>query len=130
MIKKLYIIMLPIIISKGCDNLNPIENETTYKRITPENAKEIIDNEDVIILDVRTTEEYADDGHIENSVLLPVSEIEEKASKILVDKNAKILIYCQNGTRSALAAIELIDMGYLNVYDFGAITSWPYDVVK
>ena len=104
-------------------------NDTTYKKISAEDAKVIMDSEDVIILDVRTQEEY-NGGHIENALLLPVTDIKDKADEILADKDAKILVYCRSGNRSAAASKELISMGYTNVYDFGGISSWPYDLVK
>jgi len=115
----------------GCNNsVNNIDvNKTEYIRISAEEAKTIIDSEDVIILDVRTQEEF-DSGHIENAVLLPVTEITDNADGVLPDKDAKILVYCRSGNRSATAARELIRMGYTNVYDFGGINTWPYETVK
>jgi len=62
--------------------------------------------------------------------LLPVTEIANRAEEVLVDKNAKILIYCRSGNRSATAAKDLIKLGYTNVYDFGGINDWPYEIVK
>lgn len=101
--------------------------DTAYKKISAEDAKKIIDSENIIILDVRTPEEY-NSGHIENAVLLPVTEIPDKAEEILPEKDAKILVYCRSGNRSETAARELINMGYTNVYDFGGIHSWPYGI--
>ncbi len=101
--------------------------KTEYKKITAEEAKTIMDQEeDVIILDVRTQEEY-EDGYIENAILLPDYEINDNAETILPDKNAKILVYCRSGNRSASSAKALIKMGYTDVYDFGGIIDWPYE---
>lgn len=127
----LLILFVLTIILTGCTNMDKNNNtqETTYKKISAQDAKSIIDSEDVIILDVRTPEEY-NSGHIENAVLLPVTEITDKAEEVLPDKDAKILVYCRSGNRSATAAKDLINMGYTNVFDFGGINSWPYDVVK
>lgn len=132
--KKILIILLIIIIAMtGCKSMNknqPGNAITTYKKISAEDAKKIIDSEeDVIILDVRTLEEY-NEGHIENALLLPVNEISDKAEKILTEKDAKILVYCRSGNRSATASKQLIKMGYTDVYDFGGIISWPYEIVK
>ncbi|HBL85251.1 MAG TPA: rhodanese-like domain-containing protein [Clostridiales bacterium] len=92
-----------------------------YIKITPEQAKEIINNEsNTIILDVRTQSEY-DTGHIKNAVLLPDYDVTEKADDVLPDKNAKILVYCRSGRRSEIAAQALIELGYTNVLDFGGI---------
>ncbi len=125
--KKIMIMFLILtIVLTGC---NSNSNNVSYKKISAEEAKTIIDNEDVIILDVRTPEEY-NSGHIENAVLLPVTEIPDKAEAVLADKEAKILVYCRSGNRSATAAKDLIKMGYTNVYDFGGINDWPYEIVK
>lgn len=104
--------------------------ELGYQRITAEEAKKMIDRGEYgVLLDVRTLEEY-NEGHIENAILLPDNEIKEKAEITLYDKKEVILVYCRSGRRSASVAKQLIDMGYNNVYDFGGIIDWPYEVVK
>lgn len=101
-----------------------------YKRITAQEAKARIDSGDrVIILDVRTEEEY-NTGHILNAILIPNETITDRMPDLLPDHDAEILIYCRSGNRSAQAARKLIQIGYTNVYDFGGINSWPYDIVK
>ena len=83
----------------------------------------------VIVLDVRTPEEYAE-KHIPGSVLIPLDTIERDAPKALPDKKRTILVYCRSGRRSAIAAKTLADMGYLSVFDFGGISRWPYATVS
>ena len=85
--------------------------------------------EDVIILDVREQNEY-DEGHIANAILLPYTEIEDKAEKVLPDKEALILVYCRSGRRSKIAAESLAELGYTNVKEFGGIIDWKYGTVK
>ncbi|MBR5245934.1 MAG: rhodanese-like domain-containing protein [Clostridia bacterium] len=102
----------------------------TYEQITPQEAKNIMDTEtDYIIIDARTTEEFAQ-GHIENAILIPEYEIAERAEKELQDKNQLILVYCRSGRRSKIASDELVKLGYTNVKEFGGIIDWPYDIVK
>lgn len=97
--------------------------------ITSEEAKNMMDQEDsLIIVDVRTQEEY-DAGYIEGALLIPDFDIETKAESLLPDKDATILVYCRSGRRSALAAQKLVELGYLNIYDFGGIIDWDYDIV-
>lgn len=97
----------------------------TYEQISPQEAKKRMDNEeDVIILDVRTQEEY-DSGHIKNAVCLPNEDISSEPD-ILRDKGRQILVYCRSGNRSKQAAQKLADMGYKNVLEFGGILDWPY----
>ena len=100
-----------------------------YQKITAEKAKAMIDTKDVIIVDVRTKEEY-DISHIENSILIPNETIKNKEPLQLSDKSSTILIYCRSGRRSAEAAKKLIELGYKNVYDFGGIIDWPYNTVS
>ncbi|NLY82515.1 MAG: rhodanese-like domain-containing protein [Clostridiales bacterium] len=108
---------------------NKSETEDGYNKITSEEAKAIIDSEeDVIILDVRTKEEF-DGGHIENAVLLPNTEIKDKVEELIPDKDAKILVYCRSGNRSASATKDMLEIGYTNVYDFGGIVDWEYETV-
>lgn len=104
------------------------EVKVKYIKITSKQAKEMMDNEDVIILDVRTLSEYTE-GHIPEAILVPVTEIEEKIMEKIPDIDAKILVYCRSGNRSATASKTLIDLGYTNVYDFGGINNWDYEVV-
>lgn len=95
-----------------------------YKNINFEQAKQIIDNEQVILLDVRTEEEYIT-GHIPNSTLIPLDELEERINE-LKDKNQKILVYCKSGRRSVIACEILDAYGYTNVYNIGGVVDWPY----
>jgi len=63
-------------------------------------------------------------------VLLPLDDIPQQAESVLPDKDATIIIYCRSGRRSAIAAEELLNMGYKNVYDLGGILDWPYETTS
>ncbi|HAL74437.1 MAG TPA: rhodanese-like domain-containing protein [Clostridiales bacterium] len=98
--------------------------------ISPADAKAMLEsNPDVLLLDVRTPEEYAA-GHIAGSVLLPYDQIEGRAGELPADKAAPIIVYCRTGRRSAIAAEVLAGLGYSKIYDLGGIQDWPYDIVK
>lgn len=106
------------------------EQLSEYKKITPEEAKKIIDGEQAFtLLDVRMQDEF-DEGHIEGAMLVPDIELAEKAPEALPDKDATILVYCRSGRRSEASAKELVGMGYKNVLDFGGIIDWPYQTTK
>ena len=96
-----------------------------YQLISQEEAKERMDAGGVVVLDVRTAEEYAG-AHIPGAKLLPNETLMEHAQAVLPDKAAAILVYCRSGRRSKEAAEKLIGLGYENVYDFGGIINWPY----
>ena len=101
----------------------------TYEQISAEDAKKLMDTaSDYIIVDARTTEEFAE-GHIPNAILIPEYEIADRAPAELPDKDQLILVYCRSGRRSKIASQALADLGYTNVKEFGGILDWPYDVV-
>lgn len=82
----------------------------------------IISENNYIVLDVRTKEEYAS-GHVVDSLNIPVDEID---SNINIDKSKTILVYCRSGVRSKKAKDTLVDLGY-KVYDMGSFSSVPLD---
>ena len=101
-----------------------------YEQITPEEAKKIMDSgEEHIILDTREQDEF-DEGHIPGAILIPYTEIENKAEEMLPDKDKLILVYCRSGRRSKIAAESLAKLGYTNVKEFGGIIDWPYEIEK
>jgi phage shock protein E len=118
----------------GCGAKEPSSDEekiaeSTVHVISAEEAKKMMDEEEVIIVDVRTKEEFLDE-HIEGAVLLTLDTISEKAEEVLSDKNETYLIYCRSGSRSNQAARELVAMGYQEIYDFGGIIDWDYETVS
>ena len=100
---------------------------SSYQQITQEEAKEMMDTRDVVILDVREQDEY-DSGHIPGAVLLPVGAIEEgTAAEVIPEKDSVVLVYCRSGNRSKTASSKLAELGYTNIYEFGGINTWPYE---
>ena len=101
-----------------------------YEQITAEEAKKIMDSgEEHIVLDTREQDEF-DEGHIPGAILIPYTEIENKAKEMLTDKDKLILVYCRSGRRSKIAAEALSKLGYTNVKEFGGIIDWPYEIEK
>lgn len=99
-----------------------------YETISAEKAKEMMTQDNVVIIDVREEDEYAQ-GHIPHATLIPLGTITENNSK-LPDQSKTLLIYCRSGRRSKQAAEKFVQLGYENVYDFGGIIDWPYDIEK
>lgn len=102
-----------------------------YTQITQEEAKTMMEEEtSLVILDVREESEYQE-GHIPGAVLLPVGEIDEESAKDTIgDKDTTVLVYCRSGNRSKTASEALSKLGYTQVYEFGGIKDWPYEVEK
>lgn len=108
----------------------PTASPAQYRKISAEQAHEMMQDEpSFILLDVRTQDEY-DQLRIQGARLIPYNEIAQRASEELEDKDQVILIYCRTGRRSATAAKVLAAMGYTQVYDFGGIYDWPYETTE
>ena len=92
----------------------------SFRFLSPEEAKSKMKDPQVIILDVRTPQEFAE-GHLEGAIPLPLDDLEKDAAALLPDKTAEILVVCRSGVRSRIAAGMLAEMGYVNVFDAGGI---------
>ncbi len=79
-----------------------------YVRITSTEAKEILDNEDAIVIDVRYQDEW-EVGHVAGAMWLPVEEVIPRFEDL--PKEGKLLFICQVGARSGLAAEYAAAMG-------------------
>ena len=111
-----------IIIGKG--------EKQMYQQITQKEAKEIMDSgREYVLLDTREQYEF-DEGHIAGAILIPYTQIEEKAPDAIPDKDELILVYCRSGRRSKIAAQALATLGYTNVKEFGGIIDWQYGIEK
>ncbi len=121
----LSLIFVTLLTLTGCGGTT-VEN--TYHQIPQEKAKEMMDTQDVIVLDVREQDEY-DTGHIPGAILLPVGIIaQDTAAAVIAEQDSIVLVYCRSGNRSKTASEALADLGYTNVYEFGGINTWPYEV--
>ena len=117
-------VLLTLLLLAGCGGG---EKEVSYQQISQEEAKEMMDTQEVVILDVREQDEY-DSGHIPNAVLLPVGTIDEDAAaEVIPEKDSTVLVYCRSGNRSKTASSTLAALGYTNIYEFGGIKTWPYE---
>ena len=90
-----------------------------------------LEDEDVVLLDVRETEERKNEGEIPGSIHVPRGLLEFQAdpespiyNKALVPER-RYIVYCGTGGRSALAAKTLLDMGFPEVATLaGGYASW------
>jgi rhodanese-related sulfurtransferase len=92
-------------------------------------AKEMMQSQDCLIVDVRTRQEYAE-KHIPQAINIPLDEIGSTIPEKIFDANGPVLLYCRSGRRSHQAAEKLVSLGMETVYDFGGINDWPYDTVS
>ncbi len=109
--------------------LEPLAKGAKVQTIGPSEAKILMSGNNVLIIDVRTSEEYVT-GHIEKAINVPLEQVSTVVPKEYPDKWKMVLVYCKSGNRSAKAAKMLADKLYVNVFDFGGINDWPYEVVQ
>lgn len=123
--KRILLMILAAAVLSGCAKGSA---EKTYQQISQEEARERMNQPGVIVLDVREQEEF-DAGHIPGALLLPVGTITEAtAAAVIPETDSVVLVYCRSGNRSKKASQALVDLGYSEVYEFGGINTWPYEV--
>ena len=98
-----------------------------YNNIPPDKAKGMIKSgsANLLVLDVRTPGEYNSEGHLKNSVLIPINVLETKLEAISAYKDKDIIVYCAVGGRSAKASSILSEKGFKKIYNMtGGIKEW------
>ncbi|HHD2754250.1 TPA: rhodanese-like domain-containing protein [Clostridium perfringens] len=105
--------------------------EPVAKDISIEESKKLINEGEVtLILDVRNEDEFAE-GHLKNSIQIPVDELKESLGDIEKFKDELVLVYCKTGNRSADAMDILKENGFTNlVHMKDGISKWDGEVVK
>ena len=96
-----------------------------FVEIAPEAFAEKTKEADVVLLDVRTVEEFAE-GHIEGAQQYDYYETDSFKSMLAgLDKTKTYLIYCRSGSRSGNAMRMMKEMGFSQVYNLdGGILAW------
>ena len=126
--RKLIPFFLSLLLLAGC--AAPAESEASYRQVSMDEAIAMMESEsDYIILDVRTTEEFAD-KHIPDAINIPNETIGTEDIPELPDKDQLILVYCRSGNRSKQASDKLVGLGYTNIVEFGGINDWPGETVS
>lgn len=88
-----------------------------YKDISSTELNNIIkNNKDILLLDVRTKEEY-NTMNIPNSINIPLNSLEYNLDDILSHTDKDIVIYCRSGKRSITAAYILNQNGFKHIYN-------------
>lgn len=97
---------------------------TGWQNISPSELQQrLTANEEWLIVDVRMPEEFADDGHLQNSRLLPLPYLQLRSQELPKDKPMALI--CRTGNRSRVAAEQLAALGFTQVYNVtGGIFGW------
>jgi rhodanese-related sulfurtransferase len=116
-----------------------------YQNVSVSEAKKMLENKDVFLLDVRTPAEY-NYSHIEGAILIPLKNVSahdpinlsedqllaKRLNELPKNKHTRILVYCKVGGRGATASQMIADAGYKRVYNMknmkgdmkGGIDAW------
>lgn len=105
---------------------NKDRNVTGYQTIKPANAHEIMKDQ-CLVIEV-SVKDYYDEMHIKGAISIPLEVLSEEIDKMDLDKNTTILVYSRGEERCKQGAQLLVDKGFTDVYEFGTIMNWPYEV--
>lgn len=89
-------------------------------RLDGDEARRHIDKGDMLVIDVRSPEEFAS-GALPGAMNVPWPRLRPVKA---VDVNTPILVYCDNGARSRKAAEALVAFGFTRVYTMGAMAKY------
>jgi len=122
--KLIPILLIFVCLLVGCAHDNPV------RRISAQEAHDMMKElDEFVLIDARSYNEFIQ-RRIDGAISIPYDEIAVRAADEIPDKDTVILVYCQAGRRSAIAARTLADLGYINIYDFGGLNDWPFETVS
>ena len=129
MTKKFIYILIAAVILVGCQSKS-VTGETvtavggSYQNIAPTELNTMLKSKDFVFVNVHIP--FA--GNIANTDLsIPYDQINipENLSQLPDDKNAKIVLYCRSGRMSEIAAVELVSLGYTDIWNLtGGMVEW------
>ena len=119
-----FAVLVVLAILTACGATTTISNTTsTSKEITVAQLKNMLDqNENFLLLDVRTPAEFLQDGRVAQSTLIPLQELEQRLNELPTDK--PIVCICRSGNRSAAACDLLRSRGYEAINVASGIRAW------
>ncbi len=134
------ILLGTIILTTGCGkNSDEGTTDTTTQTTQSEQVDHRLDNEafakkmevpGVVILDVRSGEEYAE-GHLVNAQNLNVNGPDFATRMVALDKSKTYLIYCKSGARSEKAYELMVAEGFTNLFTLPTgIKGWTGEIVN
>jgi len=102
------------------------QSDFAARRLSSEELAALLGQPDLYLVDVRTAEEYRA-GAIPTALNIPYDVIQDNLPT--ADRQARIVVYCRSGSRSARAKATLAGLGFRNVSDFGAVGRWQGELV-
>lgn len=121
--KKLFLLLLCPFLFINCKG----QESDTITKITAKEMQAALKN-DVQLVDVRTPLEFSQ-GHIKNAKNINVKAEGFKDKIQQLDKDKPVYIYCKSGHRSNIAAQEMVELGFTEIYDLkGGIVAWEKEI--
>ena len=95
-----------------------------YSSISPAESTQMINHDDAVVIDVRESNEYSE-GHIINSLHIPLVSLKTRLKDIEKYKTKKVIIACRSGNRSSSACATLKKEGFEQVFNLGGgVMAW------
>jgi len=131
--KRIAFLILSVILLAGCQS-QPVSGETisvtggSYQNVTAQELNSMLKSKDFLFINVHIP--FA--GNIVGTDLsIAYDQIEQNLSQLPADKSTKIVLYCRSGRMSAIAAEELVSLGYTNVWNLdGGMDAWAQSGYK
>jgi rhodanese-related sulfurtransferase len=105
--------------------------KVAFTNVSPEELCGIVKRDkNVVLLDVRTREEYKGQdrgkyGHLKNAINIPIGELEKRVGELDAYKDREIIVYCSHSQRSPRASLLLTQKGFTRVKNMsGGLSTW------
>lgn len=107
---------------EGIGQTVPVDGGGSYTDIIPQELKGMLEEKDFFFVNVHIPYEGEIPG---TDAFIPFDKTSDRLDDYSQDKGAKIVVYCRSGSMSAIAAKELVQHGYTNVYNLdGGFRAW------
>ncbi len=118
------ITLVGLLLLAGCT-----QQQSNQTKLTSDQAYHAMSEDTTIVLiDVRTVEEFRE-GHIEESINIPLDQLNQRIASVVSNKKTTIFVVCRSGNRSAQASDMLASLGYQSIVDIGSVFTWPQPLV-
>ena len=107
------------------------KGKVAFTNVSPDELCGLVkSNKDLVLLDVRTRNEYDGRdhgryGHLKNAINIPIGELERRIGELNTYKDREIVVYCSHSQRSPRASQLLADKGFKRVRNMsGGLSTW------
>lgn len=104
--------------------LTACSSDSAAQKVSPKEFSEVIADPTIVILDVRTPQEFAE-GHLANAINIDFQSGNFEQEIASLDKTKTYAVYCRSGNRSGQAVKVMAKAGFTSMYDMdGGIIDW------